>query len=101
MALITVEVTFHAWQAEIFGSKESPIILEESISKGMTFEYLLNRLIDRYPAIKGIIVDPSSGRVHEHVMIIVNDRILDLVGGLQARLKDGDKIHILPYLTGG
>ncbi len=101
MEPIAIKVSFHAWQAEIFGREEGPVIVEESVAKEATVTVLLDQLVDRYPAIKGIIVDPESGRLHDHVMIIVNHRVLDLVGGLQTPLKKGDRIHVLPYITGG
>jgi molybdopterin converting factor small subunit len=34
-------------------------------------------------------------------MVVLNDRLLDLAGGLRARLQDGDKLAIVPALAGG
>lgn len=101
MEPIKVKVSFYGWQTEIFGSGKGPVIVEELLAKKASVEILLNQLIDRYPSINGTIVDPKSGRLHDHVVIIVNGIVLDLVGGLQTSLNDGDMIYILPFITGG
>ncbi len=101
MSGITVEVSFHAWQTRVFGKEESPVILEEVINKGTTFEGLLNQLIDKYPALEGTVVDPESGRVYDHAMVVLNGRVIDLVGGPRVVLSEGDKIQFLPMVAGG
>ena len=98
---IAVEVSFHAWQSEVFGKEESPVILEEVINKGMTFEGLLNQLIGKYPALEGTVVEPESRRVYDHAMVILNDRVIDLAGGPQVVLSQGDKIQFIPMVAGG
>ena len=48
-----------------------------------------------------LLFDASSGRLPEHVEVVLNDRLLDLQGGLAARLRPGDTLTFLPAHAGG
>jgi molybdopterin converting factor small subunit len=45
--------------------------------------------------------DPSSRRLAEHVELVVNGRIYELVGGLTYLLRDGDTLTLFPGYAGG
>lgn len=101
MTVIQIEVTFCAWQANIFGNKQSSTTLREHIDKGATFEDLLNHLVRSYPSLKDTLIDTASQQLYDNIIVIVNGRLLDLIGGMQAHMKDGDKVQFLPCLPGG
>ncbi len=46
-------------------------------------------------------MDRESRRLHEHVAVILNGRLLHLVGGMEARLHDGDKLLLMLAYAGG
>ena len=98
---IQVEIFFSAWQIDILGNGDSPAILKESVDRGATFTVLLDQLIDKYPALLGTAIDPESRRVYDHTMIILNGRAIDLVGGTQVQLNEGDNVQFLPLVAGG
>jgi molybdopterin converting factor small subunit len=52
---------------------------------------------DRYT----LLYDPTAERLPEHVEAVLNDRVLDLQGGLDARLTPGDVLSFLPAHAGG
>jgi molybdopterin converting factor small subunit len=67
---------------------------------GETVGRLLARLAeadDRYT----LLYDPAAERLPEHVEAVLNDRVLDLQGGLDARLSPGDVLTFLPAHAGG
>ena len=69
-------------------------------SQGESVGTLLARLTaadDRY----ALLYDPTADRLPEHVEAVLNDRVLDLQGGLAARLSDGDVLSFLPAHAGG
>ncbi len=76
-------------------------MLPETVKEGTTFAGLLGRLLKKYPALAGTLVDPATSQLYEYVMVTINGRFLDLVGGQDARLQAGDKIQFLPFLAGG
>lgn len=49
----------------------------------------------------GLLYDLASARLPEHVEVILNGRVLDLQGGLDARLAPGDVLTFLPAHAGG
>lgn len=48
-----------------------------------------------------LLFDAPAGRLPEHVEVVLNDRVLDLQGGLAARLQPGDVLTLLPAHAGG
>jgi molybdopterin converting factor small subunit len=61
---------------------------------------LLSRLVDsdaRYTHI----FDPATHALPEHVEAVLNDRVLELQGGLDAPLHAGDVLAFLPAHAGG
>jgi molybdopterin converting factor small subunit len=61
---------------------------------------LMSRLIDaddRY----ALLFDRASQTLPEHVEVVLNDRVLDLQGGLDAVLNHGDVLIFLPAHAGG
>jgi molybdopterin converting factor small subunit len=45
--------------------------------------------------------DRTTDSLPEHVEVVLNDRVLDLQGGVSAQLKDGDVLSFLPAHAGG
>jgi molybdopterin converting factor small subunit len=52
---------------------------------------------DRY----GLLFDPRSQSLPEHVEVVLNDRVLDLMGGVEAPIAEGDVLTFLPAHAGG
>ena len=67
---------------------------------GETVGDLLARLAisdERY----ALLYEADAARLPEHVEAVLNDRVLDLQGGLDARLSPGDVLSFLPAHAGG
>ena len=62
-----------------------------------TVAALLDELERMHAALKGLVRD-ERGALHRHVAIYVNG---DAIEGLDAPLKDGDEVAIIPALAGG
>ena len=67
---------------------------------GDTLADLLADLDGRYAGIRGRLVTPEGG-LHRFVNVYVNDEDVRFVGGLDAKLSDGDNVTILPAVAGG
>ncbi len=61
---------------------------------------LLERLV-RSDARCALLFEPGTGRLPEHVEAVLNGRVLDLQGGLEAPLAAGDVLAFLPAHAGG
>jgi molybdopterin converting factor small subunit len=61
---------------------------------------VLDELERSFTGLKGLVRD-EHGTLHRHVNIYVNSEAIENLGGLAARLKDGDEVSIIPALAGG
>jgi molybdopterin converting factor small subunit len=70
------------------------------IAAGTSVHTLLAGLVtsdERYE----LLYQPRSSSLPEHVEVVLNDRVLDLQGGLDATLQPGDTLTFLPAHAGG
>jgi MoaD family protein len=67
---------------------------------GSTVGELLDDLLGRYPGIKAQVVT-EDGQLHKFVNVYVNDDDVRYIGKLDAPVKAGDVVSILPAVAGG
>ena len=63
-------------------------------------EELLINLDELFPGLRAFIVDESR-RVRRYVNIFVNQQDIRSGEGLMTKLKDGDRVYIIPAVAGG
>jgi sulfur-carrier protein len=66
---------------------------------GASLSALIDDLEANHPGIKDRLID--NGDLRRFVNVYVNDEDVRFIGGLEATLKDGDSIVILPAVAGG
>lgn len=69
------------------------------VPPGSTVGDLLLRLAGEYPGFRELAF--SAGRFTGGIQVVLGDRLLDLAGGLERRLVEGDLLTILPPFAGG
>ena len=100
MAKVKLEVI--PWLTDYFGARgASRLVLEEEAAEGQTVRDLLDRLAARYQEFGNLAFDADKGQLSGHITVICNDRLLELLSGLDTVLKDGDAIMLLPAYAGG
>jgi molybdopterin converting factor small subunit len=67
---------------------------------GGTVAELLNNLVMRYPALKTHLYEPG-GNLRRHFNIFVNGEHIRELGGLDAVLKEDDKVILMVSAAGG
>jgi MoaD family protein len=73
---------------------------EKAVSgAGGTLAALIDDLEANHAGIKDRLID--NGDLRRFVNIYVNDEDVRFLGGLEAELKDGDQIVVLPAVAGG
>jgi molybdopterin synthase sulfur carrier subunit len=73
---------------------------EKSVSgAGGSLSALIDDLEANHPGIKDRLID--NGDLRRFVNIYVNDEDVRFLGGLEAALKDGDQVVVLPAVAGG
>ncbi|QUX28260.1 MoaD/ThiS family protein [Nocardiopsis akebiae] len=72
---------------------------KEVEGSGDTLAELFADLDSRYPGIAERLV--NDGKLRRFVNVYLNDEDVRFVGGLEAKLSDGDDVTILPAVAGG
>jgi molybdopterin converting factor small subunit len=67
---------------------------------GETVGEVFGSLTDRYPGLKGQLVDDEGG-LHKFVNVYVNDDDIRYLEQLDTKVTEGDIISILPAVAGG
>ncbi|HEU5126454.1 MAG TPA: MoaD/ThiS family protein [Glycomyces sp.] len=68
--------------------------------QGETLAELFDDLDAANAGLKGRIVT-DEGKLHRFVNVYINDEDVRFIGGLEAKLSDGDSVTILPAVAGG
>jgi MoaD family protein len=73
---------------------------EKSVTgDGANLSALIDDLESSHPGIKERLLD--EGDLRRFVNVYVNDEDVRFIGGLEAELKDGDQVVVLPAVAGG
>jgi molybdopterin converting factor small subunit len=100
VAIITIEVI--SWLVKELGLGEGrKVIVPENVPDTLTAAGLFALLVERNERFSDVVFDPSEGKLSSHVTIVLNGRLLEIVGGLEAPIRGGDHILFLPAFTGG
>ena len=73
---------------------------EKAVSAdGKTLSALIDDLEANHSGIKERLID--NGDLRRFVNVYINDEDVRFIGGLEAELKDGDQVVVLPAVAGG
>jgi sulfur-carrier protein len=67
---------------------------------GATVGEVFSALVERYPGLRGNLLD-DSGSLHKFVNVYKDDDDIRYLDGLDTKLADGDVLSILPAVAGG
>jgi molybdopterin converting factor small subunit len=100
MSSVCLEVM--PWLSHYLAAERSGrVILEREIDDGTTVKDLLEDIASQNQAFKEVLFDAKTGRLAGHISLILNGRFLELAGGLEAKLRPGDIIRLMPGFSGG
>ena len=77
------------------------VVLEREMGDGATVSDLLAEVTSQSQEFGEVLFDAQTGRLTGYVTLILNGRLLELAGGLEAELKSGDTLRLMPTLAGG
>jgi molybdopterin converting factor small subunit len=97
-----VEIEVVAWVSKFVGGDGSTRkVYHEPLREGDTVRQVLRRLSGRFPQLHQALWDAPSGDLGEHIEVLVNDAVLDLVHTLDSPLHNGDRIALIGQYLGG
>jgi molybdopterin synthase sulfur carrier subunit len=62
---------------------------------------VVNELVNEVPDIKRSLIDQQLEDPRPNTLILVNGREIGILNGLETKLKDGDKVVLIPVVHGG
>ena len=74
--------------------------MEESLENGTTVGDLLRRVAQENPSFRNVAFT-SEMNLQGNISIVLNGKILGQPTFLDTRLKDGDRVMLLPAIDGG
>ena len=100
--MIDVHLEIMPWLSRYFPSEGSGrVVMEKTVQDGTTVGDLLEALTAHNPEFRKVLFDTGTGRVVGYISVILNDRFLELAGGMEALLKPGDTVRLMPGFSGG
>jgi molybdopterin converting factor small subunit len=98
----SVRLEYYSWLAtELVGGEERGKTLAVPLTGDRTVRSLLERLARESEAFERLVYDLEGRRIREYAALIVNGRAIELAGGLDSHLQDGDQLLLLPGFSGG
>ena len=90
------------WVSDAFGGAGSgSLVLEEEINAGTTIGDVIRKIAGENRMFGEFIFSDKPGELSGLVTIVLNDRLVEAVGGLDTGLNNGDIIRLFPVIAGG
>lgn len=71
-------------------------------TSGFTIKDLIQKLLQESPQVKSSIIDQQpDGTMKTNALILVNDREISVLDGLETNLSDEDEVVFVPVVHGG
>ncbi len=97
-----IQLRIPPWIASMLGEEGSVwFVLEKEIGDESTVGDLLRDLTASNANFRKAVFNPDVGKVSEQVLVFLNDSLLEDSKVIEAKLKDGDSIMLLPVYSGG
>jgi len=80
-------------------SSKSRIILK--FGKTARLREAIDRLIEEQPKLRKALIDPELNDPRTNVLMLVNEKEINVLNGLDTTLKDGDTLVLVPVVHGG
>jgi len=82
------------------GDGESTV-MDVPLTGDHTVRSVLAYLASQSEAFSRLVYDTEGDHIRDYVALIVNGRMVELIGGLDARLRAGDRLLLIPGFSGG
>lgn len=77
------------------------ICWEEIFDEGTTVQDVIRKMALKHQGFGGMVFDTDSDQISGYVAIVLNDRLLESLNGLDTPVRDGDVIRLFPVIAGG
>lgn len=96
--MLKVKVTFLGRIRSAIGRRE----IELKLNRQRTIGDLLEKICETYgERFQTVVLDPKTHKTHRHITILLNDVNILSQENLDTKLKDNDRVTIMPVVAGG
>lgn len=67
----------------------------------LSISEILNEIIKELPDLKRSLIDQQFEEPRANALILVNDREISVLNGLETKLQDKDEVVLVPFVHGG
>lgn len=105
----TITLEYYSWLRKELGvasdgpgtSGEGSTVTSIAVTPGTTVRTLMEEHARDSEAFQRIVYELEDHRLRESVALIINGRVIELAGGLDRELEQGDELLLLPGFSGG
>jgi molybdopterin synthase sulfur carrier subunit len=80
-------------------SDKSKLTLE--LGKTVSLREVIKRIVEEQPKLKRALIDPELDDPRTNSIMLVNGKEINVLDGLDTKLKDGDELILIPVVHGG
>lgn len=78
---------------------KSKLTLE--LGKTVSLREVIKKIVEEQPKLKRALIDPELDDPRTNSIILVNGKEINVLDGLDTKLKDGDELILIPVVHGG
>lgn len=72
-----------------------------AIKNAVTLREIIKKIVEEKPKLKRALIDPELEDPRPNALILVNEKEISVLNGLETMVKDGDEVVFVPVLHGG
>jgi molybdopterin synthase sulfur carrier subunit len=72
-----------------------------AIKNAVTLRDIIKKIVEEEPKLRRALIDPELEDPRPNALILVNEKEISVLNGLETMLKDGDEVVFVPVLHGG
>lgn len=75
--------------------------LELTPREATTLKQVVKKIAELLPILRNALIDVELDDPRPNVLILINERDISVLEGLQTKIKDGDEVSFIPIVHGG
>lgn len=77
------------------------LVVNINAEGGLRLKDFIDRVLGEAASLRDILLDPELKDPRPNTIILLNGKEISLLGGLEAIVRDGDEIVLIPVIHGG
>lgn len=99
MVKMKVKIKMMGLLKKVFGRNE--VLIELNKSERTELKEVILKLIEISDVLRDLLLDPELKDPRPNILVLVNGREISVLGGLEAEIRDGDEVVLIPVIHGG